>query len=328
MSRNPKTPKPGRWLFQRDVLGWLSRRNLRRQLPPAYRMFAAYAWLVTAITRQPYVIGGPGVFRFASWIHKTRGRLHPLDLPTGRIWLHLADPRIINVVRSLLNPADSDHPGGAELAPGDTFIDIGANHGEFTLTASRLVGPSGLVVAVEAQPLLAEAVRRTLSDNSFSPFALHAAAVGDHNGQIDLHIPLTSSGGAGVFEAYSANGGHYTVSVPLRRFDDLISGSVLPGRVTVKLDIEGSEPNFLRGARQFILRHRPRIVMEINPRSLRASGTVENDLKAILHELGYTSYAEAGNPSIRSVSELALDAQRNITLIPVEIASGIPARET
>src|SRR5919109_5225137 len=36
------------------------------------------------------------------------------------------------------------------LGPGDTFVDIGANFGYFTLLAARAVGPEGSVVAVEA----------------------------------------------------------------------------------------------------------------------------------------------------------------------------------
>jgi len=35
------------------------------------------------------------------------------------------------------------------IEPGQTFVDIGANVGYFTLRGSRLVGPTGRVIAVE-----------------------------------------------------------------------------------------------------------------------------------------------------------------------------------
>jgi precorrin-6B methylase 2 len=38
------------------------------------------------------------------------------------------------------------------LAPGDTFIDVGANIGYYSLLASPLVGKTGTVVAIEASP--------------------------------------------------------------------------------------------------------------------------------------------------------------------------------
>lgn len=43
---------------------------------------------------------------------------------------------------------------GQQLAPGDTFIDVGANVGYFSLLASRLVGKSGVVVAIEPSPTI------------------------------------------------------------------------------------------------------------------------------------------------------------------------------
>ena len=38
------------------------------------------------------------------------------------------------------------------LAPGMTFVDVGANIGYFTVLGSRLVGPAGRVFAVEPDP--------------------------------------------------------------------------------------------------------------------------------------------------------------------------------
>jgi protein-L-isoaspartate O-methyltransferase len=44
------------------------------------------------------------------------------------------------------------------LAPGMTFIDVGANVGYFTALAARCVGPTGLVVALEPSPYLSNAL--------------------------------------------------------------------------------------------------------------------------------------------------------------------------
>lgn len=40
------------------------------------------------------------------------------------------------------------------LRPGDTFIDVGANIGCLSALASRLVGPHGIVVAIEPAPVI------------------------------------------------------------------------------------------------------------------------------------------------------------------------------
>src|SRR2546429_7961962 len=51
------------------------------------------------------------------------------------------------------------------LAPGDTFIDGGANIGYFTLLASKLVRDSGAGVAIEASPATFDALQRNLARN-------------------------------------------------------------------------------------------------------------------------------------------------------------------
>src|SRR5262245_25225023 len=51
------------------------------------------------------------------------------------------------------------------LRAGDTFIDVGANIGYFTLLASRLVGPTGHVYAIEASPSIYQRLTRNVGLN-------------------------------------------------------------------------------------------------------------------------------------------------------------------
>ena len=51
------------------------------------------------------------------------------------------------------------------LRPGHIFIDVGANIGYFTLLASRLVGETGKVVAIEASLPTFEALNRNIERN-------------------------------------------------------------------------------------------------------------------------------------------------------------------
>lgn len=74
--------------------------------------------------------------------------------------------------------------------PGDTFLDVGANVGYFTLLASRAVGPGGSVHAFEPSPLLCQ---RLVADLRRNPFAtnvtVHQVAVSDHRGTGWLSLP-------------------------------------------------------------------------------------------------------------------------------------------
>ena len=51
------------------------------------------------------------------------------------------------------------------LAPGDVFVDVGANTGYFALLAAALVQDGGSVVAIEASPATHERLRTNLAPN-------------------------------------------------------------------------------------------------------------------------------------------------------------------
>lgn len=61
------------------------------------------------------------------------------------------------------------------LEPGDTFVDHGAREGLFTLIAARAVGPSGAVIAVEADPARSAAIEARARDNGFEHVTVIAA---------------------------------------------------------------------------------------------------------------------------------------------------------
>jgi len=52
------------------------------------------------------------------------------------------------------------------LTPGAVFIDLGANEGYFTVLASKLVGPQGIVIAIEPQSRLQSVITANLEANN------------------------------------------------------------------------------------------------------------------------------------------------------------------
>jgi Protein-L-isoaspartate(D-aspartate) O-methyltransferase (PCMT) len=70
------------------------------------------------------------------------------------------------------------------LRPGDVFVDVGANVGYFTVLASRLVGESGRVVAIEPSPLANTVLRRNVSDNGGENVRVENVAVWDSSGEV------------------------------------------------------------------------------------------------------------------------------------------------
>ena len=68
------------------------------------------------------------------------------------------------------------------LKPGDTFVDVGANIGYFTLLASRLVGATGKVIGIEANPRTFKLLEANVALNHCANVDLRHVAAGEAPG--------------------------------------------------------------------------------------------------------------------------------------------------
>ena len=75
------------------------------------------------------------------------------------------------------------------LKPGDSFIDVGANIGYFSLLASRLVGRGGPVVSVEASPSIHHDLAENIRRNGAAIRAVNRAA-SDKAGVLKLDVAV------------------------------------------------------------------------------------------------------------------------------------------
>lgn len=294
---------------------WFDDATLVACLPPHLRAYAAYSRL--AVNRQTgRVPGGSFLLRV---LHRTTPALHlPRDarvLIAGRsVHVDLTDARFLWVLDEVRGLGHEHRVMKALLRPGDTFLDIGANHGSFAILASHLVGRTGLVIAVEPQPRLAGLIRRSLAEAP-APFEVHAVALGERDADAVLHIPRSGSGAASV--AAPPQGMSQSITVPLRRADQLLAWRAFPGSLLVKLDIEGGELPFLHGATAMLRERRPAIVLEISPAQAHAAGYQPSDLVAALGALGYQDFAEVDRyPEKVPGRDLKLERQRNVLAMP------------
>jgi len=177
------------------------------------------------------------------------------------------------------------------MSKGDTFLEVGANHGAFSLMACTIVGSQGAVIAFEPQPELAGFLQKSFEVNGFSNATVHQIALSEKEGSATFYIPI-NSGFAGLYQGFSGKGRHKKLHVPLVTLDRQIKDLKTPGQLFIKLDVEGSELPFLRGAANTVRERRPTILMEINPESAAAAGYAVADLISKLKELGYSRFAE------------------------------------
>lgn len=143
----------------------------------------------------------------------------------------------------------------SNLGPGDVFLDVGANVGFFTLTASRIVGPEGAVHSFEPVPQLAGLLRRTVEVNSLTNVAVVEAAVGAKSGDGTMAVMKESAyshvmEGAGRVD--TDHGDWQAVRVRTVSLDEYVAEKVKGRPRVMKMDIEGAEVAALNGARTLL----------------------------------------------------------------------------
>lgn len=186
---------------------------------------------------------------------------------------------------------------------GQTFYDIGAHGGVYTLTLTKRF-PKLTVHSFEPQP---EELLENLALNAISPDRVHAVALGDQAGSVKMTTKERSS------NHISERGDR---SVPIVRLDDYAAENELPPPDWIKIDIEGMELPALRGAKQLLLRSHPTIICEINHISDRYGSKVR-DLVDFLGSLGYTMHAlESGSLTAINSVTLPFSADWNYWFLP------------
>ena len=175
------------------------------------------------------------------------------------------------------------------IQPGWACVDVGANHGYFTLLMADAVGSEGRVLAVEPNPRLAARVERSLEVNGLLPRAtlLQKAAADESGARLTLVMPRRHSPDATVCREPTDDDEFFEVeSVTL----DAATAD-WPRVDLVKIDAEGAEPLVWRGMRELIARHPGvAVVMEFCPARYEDAPAFLREIQAAgfpLRHIGY-----------------------------------------
>jgi FkbM family methyltransferase len=144
------------------------------------------------------------------------------------------------------------YEAAAFLQPGMIAADLGANIGPFSVLASRLVGPRGRILAVEPVHSNYHSLCRALHLNALSNVTPLELALGHQVGTVRLSLSPDPSGHSAVLPH-----GERFLEVPMTTLDNLCVQEDVGRLDFVKIDVEGFEPEVLRGGRESIVRFRP-----------------------------------------------------------------------
>jgi len=157
------------------------------------------------------------------------------------------------------------------LAPGDTFVDVGAYVGYHAVLAARELGGGGRVVALEASPTIYRALQHNLSLNdgaeapSAAPIRTVHAAVSDEAGTVRMHEgPVFNLGLSTTLDNRGLPPGEKVRAAPLA---DLLEPAEIESMRMIKIDVEGAEDRVLRTLPDLLARcpANVEILVELSP---------------------------------------------------------------
>ncbi len=171
--------------------------------------------------------------------------------------------------------------------PGSTFLDVGANYGywsRFVLTDSLTRGIENVnIVSFEPLPANYELLVENMMQipDSSDNVRCEQVAVGSEPGT--CFLSLCNSDPGSTFASDSGD-----VQCRLVRIDDYVDQHHLTKVALIKIDVEGSELQVVRGAKETIRRDRPRVICEVLPNLLARAGTCPAELFDEMTSLGYS----------------------------------------
>jgi FkbM family methyltransferase len=239
-----------------------------------------------------------------------------------RLWVDLGDYGVSRPC--MMNRFEPEETAFIEqyLRPGMTFVDVGANIGWFSLIASRLVGSTGQVIAIEPRTDSVARLAMSAGENGFANIRTLAMALAAEAGRskVGAHLAGANTGGTWLITtpalARTMAVDHQLFDVEVGRLDDI----GLAACDLLKIDVEGAEHLVLKGGRETLARHRPAILSEINPEPLRqVSGVSVGEYVDLLLGMNYRPHrlGPAGRTeSVDRAALLATSGSQNFVFLP------------
>jgi FkbM family methyltransferase len=197
-----------------------------------------------------------------------------LDLRSQTEWFAFYSGRYdevaLGLIRKLLSRFDGD------------FLDIGGNIGMYCVRLAVGFESGRRCLCFEPMPANAHRIRENTQLNSVDDRVdVYQIALSDTDGETDLVLREdfemgSATGNASIAISDDADGQFRKIRVLMRRFDSLLAERGEARIPVVKVDIEGHEDFFLRGASSWLYKERPIILAEINNWFYEKRGTTSS----------------------------------------------------
>lgn len=201
-----------------------------------------------------------------------------------------------------------------------TFIDVGANQGEFTLFAAKRL-QKGRVIAFEPTSYMYERLAQNVALNGFRNVDLVKKALSDKPGQLPIYAPMgkfhDATVNAGLPSLYKTGASSdYLETIDVTTLDAYVR-LARPARIDViKVDIEGAELSMLHGAAETIGSFRPILIIEVSRVTCRAAGYDSGEILKYIESQGYRMERILSGGRTQPIGSAILTDYQNVVCYP------------
>jgi FkbM family methyltransferase len=180
------------------------------------------------------------------------------------------------------------------LSPGDTFIDVGANVGYYSLLASKLVGPSGHVYAIEASPSIFEDLQANLALNHARNVTAINLAAADREYAVPIYLADHHNlGSTSIVKSHVGEDAKQEAMIQAKPLAAILPAATIRQARIIKIDAEGAEWLIAQGIRDILptLSPETEFIVEANADSLKEFGATVSDFFALFKEARFEPFA-------------------------------------
>ena len=242
----------------------------------------------------------------------------PLRLSFGAWWLaqeSALDEKLI-------------HEGGFEekelrfveryLRPGMTVLDVGAHHGLYTLLTSKRVGRKGRVIAFEPSPRERKRLKQHVRVNRCANVTVVPIALGDYTGEAELFVVSKFEDWCNSLRPPAVKRSTSKIRVEVKRADEALEALGITKVDFIKLDVEGAELSFLKGAAGILRDSRPVVLVEVQDSRTKPWGYAGREIIEFMEQLKYRWFGVAEDGRLEAVSTKQARYDANLVALPQE----------
>jgi FkbM family methyltransferase len=174
------------------------------------------------------------------------------------------------------------------LSNQDTFIDIGANVGYYSMLASKKI-TKGKIYSFEPEINNYQRLKDNIKLNGALNITAVHKACSDQNGMVVLSVAKDDNKGLNSIFLSDEYKSH-TQEIEAVTLDSFVKSNNISNISLIKMDVEGAEFIALKGMKEVLTNLKPALVVEIVKNNLEAAGTSVEEFYTYLYRLGYKSY--------------------------------------